>query len=101
MDRNYLQDVCVGFEQITNTDDAFQLTPPDQGGGVVLALIQAEAQGLRWRADGQAPTASIGSLIPANAELEFTGTPQGLAQLRLIAETTGAIANVHYFKNQQ
>ena len=35
------------------------------------AIIQVVANSVRWRADGTAPTASIGVLVPAGANIEF------------------------------
>ncbi|TBR39271.1 MULTISPECIES: hypothetical protein [Dyella] len=83
--------VPLGYQQITATGTAFTLTPPTNAR---LARIGAEAQVLRWRDDGTAPTATTGQRITAGTEIEYVGN---LAAIRLIAETAGAIANVSYY----
>lgn len=88
-----------GFAQYTATGTAFALTATPATGvpvpdGAVAALIQAEAQDVRWRPDNVAPTAAIGMLLKANTVLEYTGDLNGL---RLIAQTAGAILNVSYY----
>ena len=49
---------------------------------------------LEWRDDGTAPTATVGMLLPAGAELRYTGA---LAALRLIQASAGATVNVSYY----
>lgn len=58
------------------------------------ALIQAEAQDIRWRDDGTDPTTTVGNLIKANTTLEFQGD---LDKFRMIGAVGGAIANVSYY----
>lgn len=84
---------CVGFQQITSLNSAVGLTIPDAGAN--LALIQAETQNVRWRADGTNPTTAIGGIIYATGEaLAFDGD---LSTIKLIEVTTSAKVNVHYF----
>ncbi|OWT68087.1 MULTISPECIES: hypothetical protein [unclassified Achromobacter] len=82
-----------GYQQISSASlaTAQALTPP---AGSRVALIQAEAQAMRWRDDGTAPTATVGMLVPAGGSLEYNGD---LTAIRLIAATAGAIANVTYY----
>ena len=85
--------VAGGFRQVTATGTAFSLpTPP---AGTRRAIIQAEAQALRWRDDGNNPTASVGMTIPAGGELRYDGAD--MSALKLIAVAAGAIANVSYY----
>lgn len=61
----------------------------------VRALIQAEAQAIRWVDDpDQDPTAAIGMVIAAGATLEYDGD---LSQFRCIAAVAGAIMNVSFY----
>ena len=66
---------CLGYEQITSLSSTKGLTLPavDANGmkcTPAIAIIIAEAQGVRWRDDGTAPTASVGMPLPVN-------TPRG------------------------
>lgn len=82
---------ALGFQQITSLSSSSALTVP---GGATLAVIQAEGADVRWRDDGTAPTATVGMLLPAGAELRYTGA---LAALRLIQASAGATVNVSYY----
>ena len=62
--------------------------------GATIAVVQAEGADVRWRDDGTAPTATVGMLLPAGAELRYTGA---LAALRLIQASAGATVNVSYY----
>ncbi|HDR8930420.1 TPA: hypothetical protein QDA84_000413 [Burkholderia vietnamiensis] len=81
----------VGYQQITNLTSAAALTPPV---GARIASIQAEGGTLRYRDDGTAPTASVGMIISANGGVDYNGN---LSAIKLIAATSGAIANVSYY----
>lgn len=60
--------------------------------GANCAVIQAEAQNLRWRDDGVAPTASVGQLILTGTNgLEYFGD---LTKIQIIAAQAGGICNV-------
>lgn len=59
------------------------------------ALIQVEAQAVRMRADGVAPTAAVGVTIASGDLLLVVGS---LQFLRFINATAGTILNVQYFR---
>ena len=82
---------CLGYQQITSLSSSTALTVP---AGATLALIVPEAQNVRWRDDGVAPTASVGMLVPANSSMSYDGD---LKSIRFIAATSGAILNVSYY----
>ena len=82
---------CLGYQQITSLSSSTALTVP---AGATLALIVPEAQNVRWRDDGVAPTASVGMLVPANSSMSYDGD---LKAIRFIAATSGAILNVSYY----
>ena len=82
---------CLGYQQITSLSSSTALTVP---AGATLALIVPEAQNVRWRDDGAAPTASVGMLVPANSSMSYDGD---LKAIRFIAATSGAILNVSYY----
>ena len=81
------------FIQITATSASFPLAPP---GDATTALVQVEAQSMRYRPDATAPTASVGVLLPAGAQLTLRGAE--MAAARFIAVNTGAILNVYFSK---
>lgn len=90
---------CLGYQQITAGGLAAStpLTIPANNannGDPTYAIIQAEAQAVRWRDDGTDPTAAIGMTIPAGGELRYDGN---LAAIRFIQVTAGAILNVSYY----
>lgn len=91
---------CYGYQQVAagGTVAAFGLTIPSAPGNSptapTYAIIQAEAQALRWRDDGVDPTTTVGMTIPAGGELRYDGD---LKKIRLINATAGAIANISYY----
>lgn len=61
------------------------------------ALIQAEAQGIRWTDDPDVdPSASVGMVIAAGQTVEYTGD---LSRFRMIQAAGGAIANVSFYNS--
>ena len=62
--------VCKGYQQLDSTalSASSGLTVPS---GTTLALIQAEAISVRFRADGTDPTSSVGMLISAGGEVLY------------------------------
>ena len=88
---------CYGYQQVlaAGTVAAFNLTPPNpypsnKLGPATYAIIQAEAQALRWRDDGIDPTTTSGMVIPAGGELRYDGD---IRNIRLINGAAGAICN--------
>lgn len=84
--------VPMGYQQITPTT-ATLLTVPT---GATVALFQAEAQSIRFRDDGTAPSATAGMLVEAGlAPFEYSGT---LSQVQVIQATSGGILDVSYYR---
>lgn len=83
--------IQLGYQQITSLSSATALTVP---AGAAYAIVQAETQAVRWRADGTSPTASVGMTIPAGGELQLEAA---LSTIKFIEVTTSAKLNVHYF----
>lgn len=81
----------VGYQQITTLTTSTALTVPKDAR---WALIVAEAQAVRWRDDGTAPTSSVGMSLAVNTTLQYTGN---LRAIRFIEQTAGAILNVAYY----
>jgi hypothetical protein len=84
--------VPLGYEQITDLSSAAPLTVPE---GANVAVIEAEAQAVRWRDDGTDPTAAVGFPLASGGTLEYSGT---LSALRFIEQIASAKLNVTYYK---
>lgn len=87
-----------GFEQITSLGEVETLTVPTGARG---ALIQAEGKNVRYRADGEDPTAEVGLILFAGDPPTFFGeevahASQGLAALKFIEAEASAKLNVQY-----
>jgi hypothetical protein len=89
--RNISRDVPKGFQQIIGAAASTALTVPT---GAVYCIIQTEAQAIRWRDDGNAPTAAIGYPLAVGAELVYTGQ---LDAFRLIQIAATATIDITYY----
>lgn len=91
---------CYGYTQVNaaGTVAAFSLVVPAATPMSPMpptyAIIQAEAQALRWRDDGTDPTTAVGMVIPAGGELRYDGD---LKKIRLINAAAGAICNISLY----
>lgn len=83
----------LGYAQVTDLSSAVPL--PSIPAAAKLALIQAEAQTIRWRDDGTSPTGTVGMMITATSMLLYTGH---LSTFQMIEATAGAIANISYYE---
>ena len=81
-----------GFQQITSLSASTALTVP---AGSIFCVFMCEAQAVRWRDDGTAPTAAIGILLPVNTPYEYWGD---LAAIRFFEAAASAKLNVSYYK---
>lgn len=90
---------CMGYQQITSLASSTALTVPSttrNGLRTVptFALIIAETQGVRWRDDQTAPTASVGMPLPVGIPLQYDGD---LTNIRFIEQVAGAKLNISYY----
>lgn len=100
-----------GYQQITDVSASIGLNVPTPGGpaaaagNVIAALpgvsqaptyarIIAFTQGVRWRDDGIAPTATVGQPLAAGSELRYDGD---LRKIRFFQQTASAELNVVYY----
>lgn len=85
-----------GYQQITSIASAKSLTVPTTCGAtpVTLARITIEAQAVRYRDDGSAPTATVGMPMAVAASLDYSGA---LSKIQFIEQTSGGIVNVSYY----
>lgn len=89
----------LGYQQIATLTSAQSLTVPsrDVNGLAVkpsIALITPETQGVRWRDDGVAPTASVGMPLAAGVTLQYDGD---LTKIQFIEQTASAKLNISYY----
>ena len=87
--------ISTGYTQLASLSAATGLTPP---AGSRYVLLTAEAQNVRWRADGTAPTATVGQLLKTTDPpllLDLDGSA-----LQFIAATAGGIVNAVFFKQR-
>jgi len=82
---------CLGYQQITSTASSVGLTVPT---GATFAMIVSEAQSVRWRDDGIAPTTTVGMPLSVGVDFSYDGD---LHRIKFIAVVAGAIINVAYY----
>ena len=82
----------LGYQQITALGSSVALIVPI---GTLFVEICPEGQAVRYRADGTAPTASVGMPIAAGQVYPYTGTD--IAALRFIEQAAGAKLNVKFY----
>lgn len=91
---------CMGYQQISTLSSAQSLTVPEinpvTGLKVMptIALITPETNGVRWRDDGVAPTASVGMPLAAGVSLQYDGD---LKKIQFIEQTASAKINISYY----
>jgi hypothetical protein len=89
----------MGYQQITSLGTATKLNVPQKdlsglAGTPRIAIITPEAQAVRWRDDGVAPTATVGMPLAAGVTLQYDGD---LSQIQFIEQTSGAKLNITYY----
>lgn len=82
----------MGYQQITSVSASTALTVP---AGARIADIIAQTQAVRWRDDGQAPTASVGMPLATGVTLRYAGD---LSAIRFIEQSASAALNVVYYQ---
>lgn len=82
----------LGYQQITNLTAATSLTVPT---GATFAQIYVEGEGIRYRDDGVAPTATVGQPVSAQTGFQYSGN---LANIQFIQQVASATIDVVYYK---
>jgi len=92
----------LGYQQITagTLASATHLTlptvPANSGliPGYVVIQCETTSTSVRWRDDGTAPTSSVGMILSAGQELDYSGD---LTMIQFIAASGSPILNVSYY----
>ena len=89
---------ALGYCQLTSIDTAAALSACAGGipSGANFAVIQPEAQAIRYRDDGTAPSATVGFPVAVGASFTRSGD---LAKIRVISATAGAKLNVLFYRS--
>lgn len=89
--------VVLGFEQLTGISAAKALQ--SKPAGTRQIWMQAEGQHVRYRIDGENPTASVGMrlLKDVNEPTVLDAVGESIADLKFIEEQSTAKVNVTYF----
>jgi hypothetical protein len=96
MQSNFINEKPLGYQQITSLATAQSLAVP---AGTKLIMITPSGAAVRWRADGTAPTATVGYPLSAGVELRFTGTFASMQALQFIQQSASATLDIAYFAN--
>lgn len=83
---------ALGYQQITALTGSTALDVP---AGTALILIVPQAQAVRWRDDGTAPSATVGQPLAVGSELRYDS--RAMAALRFIEQAASAAINVTYY----
>lgn len=89
---------CLGYQQIgSGLNAANNLTLPSHPTGIKpsKALITPEAQAVRWRDDGTAPTSTVGMPLAVGDTLEYDGD---LNKIQFIEQSASAKLNISYYR---
>jgi hypothetical protein len=88
---------CCGYQQITSLSASTGLTVPTDAntGEPNYCLIVAQTQGVRWRDDGTAPTASVGMPLDPGVPFAYDGD---LNKIRFIEVTASAALNISFYR---
>lgn len=83
--------IPLGFQQITPIAAATALTVP---AGSKFAVLNVQAQAVRWRDDGINPTTTVGMLLSVGSVFTYDGD---LTAIQFIEVVAGAELNVSYY----
>lgn len=89
----------LGYQQITSLSSATALTVPTKDLNGLncrpsIAIITPEAQAVRWRDDGVAPTATVGMPLAVGVTLQYDGD---ITKIKFIDQVAGAKLNITYY----
>src|SRR5262245_25977813 len=84
-----------GFQTLTVSTAAVALTIP---AGADWAVLNVEAQPIRWRQDGTDPSGAVGMLVAAGATMAMCGRELNVTKFIRASTATGdAILSIHFY----
>lgn len=88
---------ALGIAQLTGISAATLVSSVSGGipAGTESVLLQPEAQNVRYRDDGTAPTTGIGLILVANTLYEFS--PAQISRMQVIEVTATAKLNLAFY----
>lgn len=88
----------LGYRQIAVSTSAVALASATGGipKGAQRAVIDVEANDIRWRDDGTAPTASVGMLAKANTIFELPSVTS-INAFQAIRASADGVLNITYY----
>ena len=81
----------LGYQALAVSSAAVSLTIPAQSR---IVYLYVETNDIRWRDDGTAPTATVGSPLKADTDLIYDSD---LTKVRFIAQGADATVHCHYY----
>jgi hypothetical protein len=86
----------LGYCQLTSIDTAVLLSSCSGFPATATrAVFIPEAQAIRYRDDGTAPTTTVGQPVAVGVTVDYTGA---LSKVQVISQTSGAKLNVLFYK---
>lgn len=93
--------IPAGFEQVTVSSASIGFTStlayPTGGLAADMAVVDVETNAIRYRADGTAPTATVGSPVASGASFTVCGAPT-IKAVRFIRQSSDATISVHFYR---
>jgi hypothetical protein len=86
---------ALGYQQVAAGGLAAATPLPSIPAGVRMVQVCVEAQAVRWRDDGVAPTAAIGMPLASGTCMIYGGSPNAL---QFIQQVAGAVLDVSYYR---
>lgn len=88
--------ISTGYQQLTSLATSTSFTPPAT---TTFCVIMPEGAPIRFRADGVAPTATVGFPLSIGQPVTFRMSIANLAAIAFIQQSSGGIINVSCFKD--
>lgn len=86
---------ALGYQQVAAGGLASAVPLPGIPPGVRMVQVCVEAQAVRWRDDGVAPTAAIGMPLASGTCMIYSGPANALSFIQQVA---GAVLDVAYYR---
>lgn len=90
-----LTPIPKGYQQLTSLDTVKPVKAP---AGTSFAIIRCTGADVRWRDDGQAPTASTGYPLAVGEELNYD-SQTGILNLQFIQQAASAEVSISFYQD--